>query len=89
VGNAIRPNHRSRQRSSSVLIPGCASTLNAQLVLGFPSAALARKREALAGARKRSDPFSIFATLFTWAMNHLQQAGWRQPARLEVLALGP
>jgi tetratricopeptide (TPR) repeat protein len=40
--------------------------------LGFPSAALARKREALVAARQRADPFSIFTALFMGAMDHLQ-----------------
>jgi tetratricopeptide (TPR) repeat protein len=43
----------------------------ALLALGYPSTALARKRESLAAARQRADPFSIFAALFIGAMNHL------------------
>ena len=44
----------------------------ALLALGYPSTALAKERESLAAARQRADPFSIFATLFIGAMNHLQ-----------------
>jgi class 3 adenylate cyclase/tetratricopeptide (TPR) repeat protein len=39
------------------------------LSLGYLSTASARLREAIAAARGRSDPFSIFAALYTAAMN--------------------
>jgi hypothetical protein len=41
----------------------------ALLYLGYPSTAMARKRESIAAARGCSDPFSIAASLYSGAMN--------------------
>jgi len=41
----------------------------ALLQLGYPSTALARKRDSIAAARGRSNPFSLFAALYSGAIN--------------------
>jgi adenylate cyclase len=52
------------------------------LSLGYPSTALAKQRESLAAARRRSDPFLIFSALFSGAMNHLILRDSRTAAEL-------
>jgi tetratricopeptide (TPR) repeat protein len=41
------------------------------LILGYPSAALANKRESIVAARRRSDPFSLFAALYSATLNEV------------------
>jgi class 3 adenylate cyclase/tetratricopeptide (TPR) repeat protein len=41
------------------------------LILGYPSAALANKQESIAAARRRSDPFSLFAALYSATLNEV------------------
>src|SRR5208337_1535157 len=61
------PLHNFGEAYFAQLAPAMASVT--LLFLGYPSTAMARKRESIAAARARSDPFSIVATLYSGALN--------------------